>query len=467
MTVIAEPSAGNLAEFGIILQINLMKGAFMAQTTTPCPRCHQQMIADVQQVFDLFQDPAAKERLLSGQVNIAVCPSCGYQSAVGVPVVYHDPEKELFLTYFPSELGLPINEQERILGPMITQVVNKLPPEKKKGYLLRPQSMLTYDTLIEKILEADGITKEMIRDQEKKIALLRRLLTSPEDRIAEIIKQEESLIDQSFFALFSNVQNSAVQSRDEKVLAVLKPIQDALLNQTAYGREVKARAESTQKAIQDIQDLGENLNRDTLLNLVLNAPDDSYLQTLTGLARNGMDYEFFTKLSERIQAATGEDNKKYSEIRDKLLNLTKKIDQAVAEQMQLRKKVFDEIMKEDDIEQSLLKYARAIDDSFLDIAKTELQNARKNGDFMRSGKIQKILDTVEKMTKPSPEVELLEDLLSKTDEAEVEAAFHENQALVNDEFKAMLGSLIQELSKTQEADPEIIARIRFIQKLTE
>jgi hypothetical protein len=41
---------------------------------------------------------------------------------------------------------------------------------------------------------------------------------------------------------------------------------------------------------------------------------------------------------------------------------------------------------------------------------------------MRSGKIQKILDTVEKMTKPSPEVELLEDLLSKTDEAEVEAA---------------------------------------------
>ncbi|NMB94661.1 MAG: hypothetical protein GYA26_10590, partial [Flexilinea flocculi] len=69
MTVIAEPSAGNLAEFGIILQINLMKGAFMAQTTTPCPRCHQQMIADVQQVFDLFQDPAAKERLLSGQVN--------------------------------------------------------------------------------------------------------------------------------------------------------------------------------------------------------------------------------------------------------------------------------------------------------------------------------------------------------------------------------------------------------------
>jgi hypothetical protein len=61
--------------------------------------------------------------------------------------------------------------------------------------------------------------------------------------------------------------------------------------------------------------------------------------------------------------------------------LTKKIDQAVAEQMQLRKKVFDEIMKEDDIEQSLLKYARAIDDSFLDIAKTELQNARKKRRF--------------------------------------------------------------------------------------
>ena len=44
----------------------------MAQTTTPCPRCGGQMIADVQQIFDVGVDPMDKERLLRGAANIAV-----------------------------------------------------------------------------------------------------------------------------------------------------------------------------------------------------------------------------------------------------------------------------------------------------------------------------------------------------------------------------------------------------------
>ncbi|MHC1773627.1 MAG: CpXC domain-containing protein [Flexilinea sp.] len=437
----------------------------MAQTTTPCPRCHQQMVAEVQQIFDVNQNPADKERLLSGQINIAVCPSCGYQSAVGIPVLYHDPEKELLLTYFPSELGIPINEQQKILGPMISQVVNKLPPEKKKGYLFQPQSMLTYDTLLEKILEADGITKDMIKDQEKKVNLLRRLLTSPEDSIPEIIRQEEALIDQSFFALFSNIQNSAVQSRDEKALKILKSVQEVLLKETAYGREIKVRAESTQNAIQDLQQLGDQLNQDTLLDLVLDSPDDSYLQTLTGLARNGMDYSFFTKLSERINHADEESKKKYQKIREKLLALTKQIDTAVAEQKQMRKAVFDEIMKDENIEQSVVKYARAIDESFMEVANTELQSARKAGDFMRSGKIQKVLDTIEKLSKPPAEIEFLESLLTKTDETEIRTALTKNRALVTDEFKTLLDSLIKELEQAPDAEPEMIGRIRLIKNI--
>ena len=64
--------------------------------------------------------------------------NCGYQGPLSTPVVYHDPEKEFFLTYFPPELGLPLNEQERMMGPYITQVVNRLPPEKRKAYLFPP-----------------------------------------------------------------------------------------------------------------------------------------------------------------------------------------------------------------------------------------------------------------------------------------------------------------------------------------
>mgnify|MGYP000960426046 CR=1 FL=1 len=437
----------------------------MAQTTTPCPRCHNQMVADVQQVFDLNQDPAAKERLLSGQVNLAVCPSCGFQSAVAVPVIYHDPEKELFLSYFPPEMNVPLNDQQKALGPLISQVVNHLPPEKRKGYLFQPQAMLTYDTLLEKILEADGITKEMLAEQEKKVNLLRRLLSSPEESVSEIIRQEADLIDQNFFVMFSNVQNSYAQARDTKKLQVLQNIQEALLNETAYGQEVKKRAESTQDAIRDLQELGDQLNQDTLLDLVLESPDDTYLQTLTGLARNGMDYTFFTKLTDRIEDADQETKAHYIAVREKLLDLIQKIDAALTEQRQARKAVFDEIMKEENLEQAIMKYARAIDESFLEVANAELQEARKNGDFVRSGKIQQLIDTITTLSKPPAEVEFLESLLTKADAAEIGAALAESQDKVTPEFRSMLDMLLSELEKGPDKDSAEIQKIRLIKTL--
>lgn len=438
----------------------------MAQTLTTCPRCQHQMTANIQQIFDLHEDPSDKEKLLTGQVNMAVCPSCGYQSAIGVPLVYHDPEKELLLTYFPSELGLPINEQEKILGPLINKVVERLPLEERKGYLLRPQAMLTYDTLIEKILEADGITKEMIQNEEKKVNLLRQLLTCSEESIPEIIKQEEAQIDQSFFTLFTNIQASAIQSADDATRKRIKAIQDVLLTETAYGRELKKKAESTQKAIKDLQDLGDKLNRDTLLELVLNSPDETYLQTLAGLARDGMDYQFLTNLSGRIEkASSDEDKKKYTEIREKLLEMVQQIDAAIAGQKQLRKQVFDEIMKEEDLEQGIARYARAIDDSFLEIAQSELAAARKNGDFIRSGKIQKLIDTIEKMSEMPPEVEFLEELLQKTDVAELTATLDANKEKVTDDFKKILDSLIAQLQQTPDQQQELLEKLKLIQKI--
>ncbi len=434
----------------------------MAQTITNCPRCQQQMAANIQQVFDLNNDPLDKERLLSGQVNLAVCPSCGYQSALGVPLVYHDPEKELLLTFFPSELGMAINEQEKVLGPMINQIVNRLPMEERKAYLLQPQSMLTYDTLIEKILEADGITKEMLQEQEKKINLLRQLMTAADDSIAEIVTQEIAQFDQSFFALFSNLQASVVQSRDENSLKKLKMIQDILLKETPYGRELKVKADSTQKALQDLQALGEKLNQESLLDLVIGAPDDTYLQTLVGLARNGMDYDFFSKLTDRINKVDDDKKAQLTEIRNKILALTEQIDLALQEQQTMRKQVLEAILQEADVEQAILKYARAIDESFLQLAKHELEETRKKGDFIRSGKIQSLLDQIDKMSKIPPEIEFLETLIEKDGADEISAEVEKNKDQVTDEFRTVLDSFITEIGKQPDQQKELLDKLNLI-----
>ena len=119
----------------------------MPRIQTLCPRCRQPIVAEVQQLFDMTTDPTAKQKLLNHGTNTARCQACGYEGLMATPVVYHDPEKELLLTYFPPELGLPVNAQEKQIGPLINQVVNALPAEKRKGYLFSPQTMFTYQTL--------------------------------------------------------------------------------------------------------------------------------------------------------------------------------------------------------------------------------------------------------------------------------------------------------------------------------
>ena len=135
----------------------------MPKTTITCPHCRTPITAEITRLFDLSSDPQAKEKLLSGSANLINCPVCHYQGVYPSPIVYHDAEKELLLTYFPPEANLPVPEQEKIIGPLIKKVVDTLPPEKRKGYLFRPQTMLTQQLLFETILKADGITPEMMK----------------------------------------------------------------------------------------------------------------------------------------------------------------------------------------------------------------------------------------------------------------------------------------------------------------
>ena len=423
------------------------------------------MIADVQQIFDVGVDPMDKERLLRGAANIAVCPSCGYQSQIALPIVYHDPEKELLLTYFPPELNMPLPEQQKVLGPMITKVVNSLPPEKKKGYLFQPRTMLTYDTLFETILEADGITKEMLNEQKYKGELIRRLLQTAPDSLAEVIRQEESHIDQSFFLMLNNTMDAAIQMRDKDSYEKLRALQDVLFKETAYGRELKIKADFTQKAITDLQELGDKLNRDTLLELVLNSPDDVYLQTLTGLARNGMDYEFFTKLSSRIDSAEGEEKEKFTKIRTQLLDLTQRIDKALAEEKEARRKLLEEILKQDDMESAVYQAVRAIDQSFTDVVNEELAAARKAGDFMRSGKLQQLLDLIKKLYTAPEEIHMLETMLGAESEEALEALIEETPEMASEEMKNLVAGLIEEGKAQNSLTPEVTEKLQMIQKV--
>src|SRR5574339_252799 len=204
----------------------------MPQTQIACPNCHQIIQANIEQLFDVTQDPQANQGLLGGGANMARCPHCGYQGRLGTPVVYHDNEKELLLTFFPPELSVPLNEQEKIIGPLIKQITDRLPPEKRKGYLLKPIANLTYESMIQTILSKDGITPEMLKEQQDRVALIERLMqASSNDVRSEIIKQNLNLFDEQFFALFSRIAQSAAASGQEQVARAMVDLQKQLLDE--------------------------------------------------------------------------------------------------------------------------------------------------------------------------------------------------------------------------------------------
>ena len=103
----------------------------MVKTSAACPKCRKPITVEVQRLFDLNTDPEAKQKLLSGMANMVNCPHCGYQGPLPTPIVYHDPDNELLLTFFPPEAGIPVNQQEMTIGPLIKKIVDDLAPEKR------------------------------------------------------------------------------------------------------------------------------------------------------------------------------------------------------------------------------------------------------------------------------------------------------------------------------------------------
>lgn len=433
----------------------------MAKIQTTCPRCRQPILVEVQQLFDMNTDPTAKQKLLSGTTNVAHCPNCGYEGMIGSPIVYHDPAKELLLTFFPPEMGVPLNEQERQIGPLLKQVVNALPNEKRKGYLFQPQTMLTFQTMIDRILEADGITREMVEAQQKRVELIQKLLTTPaaEDRIA-LIKEQESLIDGNFFGILSTLIESTIAQGDEQGTQALAAMQKELLENTSVGRELLAQNQETREAIKTLQEASKNgLTREKLLDIIVDAKSESTLATLVTLARSGLDYQFFQILSERIDNTSGEEKQSLVNLRDRLLSLTREIDEELQKRLQAGSELLEEILKSDKIEETVQQRLPELDDYFTQAIQVEFEKAHKAGDLARIEKIQKVISTLEKASAPPPEVDLIQKLIDCKDESSRTKLLEENSNLVNDEFLNAFNSIIVEGESRNQA-PELLNALR-------
>ncbi|HSQ16245.1 MAG TPA: CpXC domain-containing protein [Anaerolineales bacterium] len=435
----------------------------MPKTRINCPNCRQPAFADIDQLFDVGTDPTVKQRILSGAFNVVACQSCGYQGVVATPIVYHDPNKEMLLTYFPAEMGLPVNEQERIIGPLITKATNSLPQEKRKAYLLRPQTMFTMQSMIERILEADGITKEMIQAQQRRMELLQRLLNSSDEQIVEIANTEDQQLDGEFYNLLNRLVETAMVSGDQNSASRLSDLQKKLVPITSYGQKIQEQSKEVEDAIQSLQKIGKDLTREKLLDLVLQVPNDIQLSVIVSLTRPGMDYQFFQLLSQRIDQANGSEQARLVEIRGKILEMTRTIDAQVEANLTRARTLLNSLLQSPNIKEAIIHNLPAVDEYFIQVFDEARESARKNADLDKISRLGQIEEVLSQASKPPQEVALIEELLDTDDEQSMMKVVQARQSEITPQFMEILSSLV---TRTQEGqDPELAERVQMLYRI--
>jgi len=76
----------------------------------------------------------------------------------------------------------------------------------------------------------------------------------------------------------------------------------------------------------------------------MNAKSDLQLSTLVGLTRSGLDYVFFQNLTQIIEKSQGEEQRRLLDLRQKLLEMTKEIDQRIDEELKRARQNLEKIL---------------------------------------------------------------------------------------------------------------------------
>ncbi len=425
-------------------------------TQVRCPRCQTTYTAQIANIIDTRMGPQMKAALLSGYLNRVECPSCGATGVVNVPLIYHDPEKELLLALMPSELNLSVEQQERLVGGLVQAVMSNVPPEERKGYFLRPQTLLTMRSLVEKILEADGVTPEMIETQNRRLTLLSDMLRAAADstELGRLIAERQGELDYAFFATLMSAAEEAEASGDSTSAEQLIALRDRLLEEPA----VSARLPQALPPGTTVEEAIEKL--------LAVSGDEQAMTAMVALNRPVFDYMFFQGLTAQMeQAWRSSDNvraEKLSALRARLLKEIEQQDQALQSAQQQDLQLIEELLKSPNRQEAIRQHLAQIDTLFMNTLAAAIQTARQQGDIERSARLDEIRQAIVALLAEAmpPEIRLVNRLLGTQDAGERQAALAESKELLSDDFIELLNGLEEELQS--QGRSEVLSRLKTI-----
>lgn len=411
-------------------------------TPATCSRCGHQFGATAERILDLEKDPTAKTRLLSGRVNVARCPACGAEGALNLPFVYHDRSKELLLAYMPPSFGANEAERQKVLGDLTNAVMNSLPPEHRKAYLFQPKMFFTMQSMAETILQADGVTKEMMDAQRARVDLINEMLQARDpSAFQQVLDQNRDKIDYDFFQTLAASAEAAQVNGQERVAQALNSLSLRLMQQFGLpvGEEIAGEGS---KGL---------LSREGLVSLLREAQEDEDFRTLVSIGRPLMDYTFFQEITTQMEAAKTKGDeataKRLSDMRARIVQVAEEMDAASKQIINQATSLLSGALRAEDPETYLREHLDEMSEAFFVVLSANLNAAERDGHPEWATKMEQIGDIAIRLIQEAapPEIQLLNRLLAAPYPDGTQQILQENAAMLTSELLDAMSLIADDL----------------------
>ena len=418
--------------------------AFPAMPTqVRCPQCGTNFVVQVHTVVDVGAEPELKEKFLRGQVNYARCSQCGAGGVLSTPLLYHDPSKELLISYVPPDLGLSADQQEQFIGGLVQAVMNSLPNEQRKAYFFQPRVALTLEGLYDAILEADGISREALEQQRSRLRLLNQLLAAVEDdpTLDKLIEDNRQALNYEFFLILSDSIEAYEQDGNQERAASLSTLREKLLKKVTPTMPGVAPEEASD---------------DDLIELLSKAEPGETWRATVALNRRRLDYGFFQTLTNRIEAAqnagNGELAKSLTELRTRILDEIDAQNRMVREVEDQASLLIMRFSEAKDLEAEVKEHREEIDEVFFSVLGRYRAAAEAQKDSERAQKLATIWETAMNVIEAGlpPDVRLINRVMRSDYPEGTNAVLEDQRGLLNDAFLETFDKFTARLSASQE-----------------
>lgn len=402
-----------------------------------CPNCGTNYQAPVFQLLDVGQAPELKQALLSGRVNVAVCPKCGAGGMLAAPMLYHDPAKQFFFALFPPEVKASPQEQEQFIGALTQLVMRDLPADAPKGYLLAPRRFMSLTTMLDTILEGEGISKAALEAQRQRTELLGRLLQTGdnEQELQKIVVENRDALDYEFFLTLSAYLDAAAQEQDQESLARFTKLREQLVALTGFNQGPGDDAEP---------DVTEAVT-------ALLSVDEAGLPEAIADHRPSLDYTFYEALAQRIDQAHAEgDAAEVARIearRDLIRDTAEQMDRDAQEIFDRAAQTLQAILDAGDTRAALLERREQLDEAFMLVVGANMQHAARAGDQQAAEQLAEIERLTQEIIQESlsPADRFVGQLLAAEKPQDATKLLRQNATIINTDFVKRLNELSEEM----------------------